>query len=374
MRIIYISESLIPSQFANSVHVLKMCNAMVELGHDVTLIGINNLSDNSDIHKYYGVSSEIKLKLLKLNKLRYVNQIINGLKIKNIVKSLNPDLLIGRSMPGFFFCSDLGIPYIFESHEPILNKNYKLNGKFFKVLMLKKILGSKNIKSFVLISEELKKLYDFEEFPDLNVIVAHDAADKQNSFEIDSNWKKLYPLKNIGYFGSFYQGKGIENFIQIASSYKKAHFHAFGGNVSQIKYFKSIALNNVVFHGYVANYLLEYYRNNMDILLAPFGKRVEAQAGIDMSSFFSPIKIFEYMSAKKPIICSNLPVLKEVLNENNSILLNPDEIEKWNDAINIIIQDEKFAEQISNIAYNDFINKFTWFHRAKNILNKSMNY
>jgi len=271
MKIIYISESQIPSQSANSIHVMKMCNAMVEMGHDVTLIGIENQIEISNIHQYYGVSDKIKLELIQQSKLRYINQIINGKKIKRIVKSLKPDLLIGRSLSGFYFCSNIGIPYIFESHEPILNKNYKLNGKFFKVLMLKKILGSKNIKSFVLISEELKRLYDFSSFPDLKVVVAHDGADIYNlndrvNLQGDSNKLK------VGYLGKFFRGRGIDLIINIAKELPDFDFHLVGGTKDDLKnYYPNVVQpSNVFFYGFINPADAYKYRNSFDILLAPY--------------------------------------------------------------------------------------------------------
>ena len=40
------------------------------------------------------------------------------------------------------------------------------------------------------------------------------------------------------------------------------------------------------------------------------------------------------MSHKKAIISSDLPVLREVLNNKNSILVECDNIDQWNAAIN----------------------------------------
>ena len=42
---------------------------------------------------------------------------------------------------------------------------------------------------------------------------------------------------------------------------------------------------------------------------------------MNISDFTSPLKLFEYMSHRKPIIASDLPVIREVLNKKNSILL-----------------------------------------------------
>ena len=50
------------------------------------------------------------------------------------------------------------------------------------------------------------------------------------------------------------------------------------------------------------------------------------------------IKIFEYMSSKRPIISSNLKVLKEVLiHKENRLLVNPENLDDWVLAIKLPI-------------------------------------
>mgnify|MGYP001195289087 FL=1 len=38
MKILYISNSIIPSRTANSIHVMKMCQAFADNGHEVILL------------------------------------------------------------------------------------------------------------------------------------------------------------------------------------------------------------------------------------------------------------------------------------------------------------------------------------------------
>ena len=84
----------------------------------------------------------------------------------------------------------------------------------------------------------------------------------------------------------------------------------------------------------------------------------------------SPLKIFEYMSSNKPIISSNLNVLKEILKNNiNCIMVNPVNLIEWKNAILKIFKDQKFSNQISLNAYNNFKSNYTWDKRVKKILN-----
>jgi hypothetical protein len=38
MKLAYLSNAKIPSREANSIHVMKMCQALGQLGHEVTLL------------------------------------------------------------------------------------------------------------------------------------------------------------------------------------------------------------------------------------------------------------------------------------------------------------------------------------------------
>jgi len=56
MKILYISKSIIPSRSANSIHVMKMCQAFSDNGHEVVLLTPDlkkNYEKNvNDIYKF----------------------------------------------------------------------------------------------------------------------------------------------------------------------------------------------------------------------------------------------------------------------------------------------------------------------------------
>ena len=67
MKILYISKSIIPSRTANSVHVMKMCQALSENGHDLVLLAPNQKTqyekDVVNIYDYYGVKKNFVINL-----------------------------------------------------------------------------------------------------------------------------------------------------------------------------------------------------------------------------------------------------------------------------------------------------------------------
>ena len=66
MKILYLTQSQIPSRSANSIHVMSLSNAFIKKGHEVHLI-TQNIKDNTlnkkNLFKYYNIKNS---KLLKI--------------------------------------------------------------------------------------------------------------------------------------------------------------------------------------------------------------------------------------------------------------------------------------------------------------------
>ena len=369
MKILYISKSTIPSRTANSIHVMKMCQAFSDNGHEVVLLAPNikneSETDLKDVYEYYGVKENFKIKKLWHPKLKG-GAIIYLLNVFfYLIFNKKFDLVYGRFLHGCYIAALLKNLVIFESHEAIFyQKNHRL---FF----FKKLIKFKNFKKLIVISQALKNMYLENGYLDISKIyVAHDGADEVLDFD-----KKIELLGSksdlkVGYVGHLYKGRGLENIIEFAKKINDITFHIVGGLNRDIlywkKYAKNLKLNNIFFYGFVSPKETIKYRNSFDVVLAPYGKKVTVEGEGDTSKFMSPLKIFEYMSSKKAIIASDLPVIREVLNDKNSILLDCDDINLWIDSINSL-RDVNRRMSIANQALADFY-KYSWKNRAKLVI------
>ena len=87
--------------------------------------------------------------------------------------------------------------------------------------------------------------------------------------------------------------------------------------------------------------------------------------GTDTSKWMSPMKMFEYMAAARPIISSDLPVLREVLKDKvNALLVAPDNIEKWVEAACSLRDDSSLKNRLAYNARSDYETKYNWSTRA----------
>jgi len=364
MNIVYISNSSIPSKHANAVHVMKMAQAFSDNGQDTTLIskyGDKNISINVSDYEFYGVKNNFNI--IKLPWIKKIGSVTYSIiSLFEIIK-LKPDFVYGRSLIAIYFSSLVGYKTMYEAHAPSYEEN------IIKRFFFKKLIAHKNFKNLVVISDALKNIFlDTEKLTKEDIFVAHDGSDivgLEEKINLSSN-NKL----QVGYVGHLYKGRGIDIIIELSNILNDIDFHVVGGNTSDINYWKSQVKNdNIVFHGHVAPSEVYKYRNSFDILLAPYQNKVSIEGKNDTSKFMSPLKIFEYMSSKKAIISSDLPVLREILDENNSILVKCNDVQSWVFAIDKLREAEN-RKILSNNAYEDFKSKYTWKIRANNILKR----
>ena len=117
MKLFYFSGSTIPSQFANSVHVMKMCSAFARQGLDVRLFGKKG-KKNTNPYDYYDIDQNFEITrspYFMLPKIRGVIRILYTL-----IKAYRygpPDLFYGRDLTSLTCISIMRIPVILELHE-----------------------------------------------------------------------------------------------------------------------------------------------------------------------------------------------------------------------------------------------------------------
>lgn len=367
-KLVYASTSIIPSRQANSVQVMGMCNALCRFGFNVTLLaGIMPKDKNVNVFEYYGVENTFSI-VRKITGCHRGSSFLLSLRHYPMLKRLassNQDILFyGRDVLSLYFVARAGRHVIYETHD-IVRKGPRSWAEV-------KLVKSPNLSKIVFISNELKNAY-LEKYgsllADKKMIVAPDASDEQpNFFEtVTLNGKADF---NACYIGGFHRGRGIELILDVATRMPDVGVHLFGGTNSQICQLKQKSSPNVYFYGYMTPAQTYKARNAADVFLMPYQKEVMvSQNSSETSRWMSPMKLFEYMSSKKPIISSNHKVLQEVLKHNrNCLLCEPDDAGEWIQAITLLKTNKEFSETISAEAYKDFLDNYTWDKRIKRIL------
>lgn len=99
----------------------------------------------------------------------------------------------------------------------------------------------------------------------------------------------------------------------------------------------------------------------------PYQQRVAASSGGDIAPYLSPMKAFEYLACGRAILCSDLPVLREILHPDNAILLPKDEVAAWVAALQRLQTDVELRQRLGAQARRE-ATRYSWEQRAANLL------
>ena len=362
MKILYIATSKIPSRDANSVHIMKMCQAFAEKNLNIELVipkyG-NRQLEGSDIFSLYGINK--KFKITRINPLFIKKMSIYSFfaVIYSIFKKV--DLIYTRGLRIAFLASIFRKKFILELHNVITKKGDRI--------ILKNIFKSRFLVKLVTITKILKDYFIDLGFSGGKIEVLPDAVD----IRVFANKKKEVKKKTkIGYGGHLYDGRGIEIIESLSNLMPEIDFYIWGGIEELLKYWRkrTRGIKNIHFNGFIRISDLAQELMNCNILLMPYQKKVTLRGNIsDTAKYMSPLKMFEYMATGAPIISSNLPVLREVLKNNyNAILVESSDIDQWRKAVIFLIENLDVAKRIGENARHDVITKYTWDKRVERIL------
>ncbi|PAU79452.1 glycosyltransferase family 4 protein [Halomonas salipaludis] len=365
MKILYVSSSTVPSRTANSVHVMKMSQAFANNGHDVTLIASEMHATAQpgveDVFSHYGVEKNFSLLNLAVPKLPGQGYLFGALSAWHAWRG-GYDVVFCRNFAACYFSALLGKPVIFETHMPMGER--KLLGRIF----FKRLLKSPRLKQVVVITHALKRRME-QDYPQIKgrVVVAPDGADPVADDVVPMSLDAAEGRIQVGYVGHLYKGKGMEIVSQLAARCPWADFHVVGGMEEDLDHWKRecAGTDNIVFHGYVSHQQAKAYIKAFDVVLLPNQRKVAAYDVGEISQWTSPLKAFEYMAAGKPIIASDLPVLREVLIEGeNALLCDCEDVEAWGGALARLRDEPTLAKQLAERAKAIFLEKYTWQARA----------
>jgi len=368
MELVYLSNSIIPSREANSVHVMKMCQAFAKLGHDVTLVapavkdGIE--PDITDPFAFYGVQHSFELRKLPWRNVKG-RAWIYGWEAARLARRSAVDAAFGRCLYSCAVAARLGIPTVWDAH--MLNFLRRKSDR----LLFRWMIAAPAFMGMTTNCDSLRRCI-LDEVPQLThrITVAHNGADALPEDFAPSDLGSEGRL-SVGYIGHLYPGKGLEIVREVAAMAPWADFHVVGGREDIVERLRGDPTlpENIRLHGFVPPARAERMIAAFDILLAPYQREVQIAGGGETAAWMSPLKLFNYMAARKAILCSDLPVLREIIQDGrNGLLLPPDDPGSWLTALSRLSADRAERERLGRNAHADFQMRHTWERRAKLVI------
>jgi glycosyltransferase involved in cell wall biosynthesis len=393
MKIALIAPTYLPSRRANTLQVMKMAQAFTCLGHAVRVAvpgSVPNPVAWDDLAHLYGLHVQFPVAWLPARP--FLRRYDYGLRSVRWALGWDADLLYTRLPQAAAYASAIGAPTILEAHDLpsgtmaawLFRRFLKGSGRRRLVAIthaladdLAEKLGAPGAVSpqtqaagrpdkppFTIVAPDGVDLERYAGLPDpeqarLRLVAADPSL-------------QLQPERfTAGYTGHLYAGRGINIILEMARRLPEVTFLLVGGEPVEVRRLKdtvqSRGLANVFLAGFVPNAELPRYHAACDAFLMPYQRRVAASSGGDIARYLSPMKLFEYMACGRPILCSDLTVLREVLSPENAVLLPPDDVDAWVGAIQSLLEDPARCRFLGELVRSE-AKRYTWEARASDIL------
>jgi glycosyltransferase involved in cell wall biosynthesis len=362
-KIYYIANVRLPTEKAHGIQIMEMCQALADLGNEVELwVPKRKNSVRETPFDYYGVEKNFRLRFLPcLDLVRFGKW---GFILESFTFAVSA---FGRAIlkKGFFYSRDevivvmlklIGKKVAWETHMGHTN--------FF--VWLVDFLKTR----IVAISEGLRQRY-MKKGEEKRFLVAPDGVNL-NKFNLTLTKEEARmrlglesDKKIILYSGHLYNWKGVGTLAEAArQAHNNWQFFFIGGSDKHIGDFRKryAGTENIHVLGRKPLSEIPFYLKAADVLVLP------NSAQEDISRLYtSPMKLFEYMASGTPIVASDLPSLREVLNEERAYFFQADSAESLVSTIGKVMDNEGEAAEKASKAH-ERVQNYTWEKRSRKIL------
>jgi glycosyltransferase involved in cell wall biosynthesis len=357
MRLFCTTGARVPSQAANAVQFLKMCAAFAANGHSVTATARAGEA-GVDVYDSFGVDRTFTFTPVPAAAPRGVRTLAFELEVLRIARMLAPDHVFTR---------DVYAASVLSMHWPTtLELHRTMDGHPAELFALRAMVRRGRLRRVVMVSEGMARWYRAA-VPGIVPFVAPGAADDPGVFSSSSSSSSSSlssAALRVGYVGRIYAGRGAELLLALAAARPNFEFHFVGARSDDLG---GRAPANVVIHAHVPHREVAARLQGFDVLVAPYQKKVFVDGGAETSAVMSPLKIFEYLASGRPVVCSDLPVLREVLDDDVAVLCAPDDVHAWARALDALV-DVAARSSLGERGRARFLARHTWTARAQRVL------
>ena len=353
MKIFNLSASVIPSDSANSVQVVRTSEALAKLKYNVTLCGIPS-STRSDLRLYYDLKDQFETVWVYRLRIPVFGSMLRSVKIFFKILKLGvsaTDVFYGRDRYSLLlFCLFMKNKVVLESH----TAPTKITHWLIDWILL--CFDSK----LIVTSDDLKTAYQ-NAFPfvknriDIQVV-------RNGSSDFFSKVRPKSEIFTIGYVGGVSFSKGAGIILELAKAMPENHFVLVGPLRDGQENFKG--LPNVELTGHKVQSQLSEQYSRFDMVVAPYP---DPYVSGPTDEFPSPLKISEYFSAGLPVCASRNSATQELISDGVDGILVENCLAEWVAAINSLKGKPELREQLGRLAREQYCKEFSWDIRAESL-------
>lgn len=369
MKLLYLTHMRLPTEKAYGVQMLNTCKAFAQNKVAVTMFVAKHVNEISkDVFSYYGVAP-LLLHFYYFNVPTFFKNTRLGFWLHMLLFSVvcmarsrgkGFDIYYSREPFPLFFYTFLNKKTVYEMHD------FPQTQLWFHRWLCRRV-------SYVVVTnawakEKCKEVFGIKES---NLILAPNGFDgelyKEHISKLDARTQLMMPLqqKIVLYSGHLYAWKGVETILEVAKNLPDIQFIFVGGLPADQKRLQDNYSNsNVQFVPHQSPHLVPVYLMAADVLVLP---NVPLTQHSEFST--SPIKLFEYMAARRPVIASRLPAITSLVNEEEVFFATAGDAQDWQTQILFVVNTPSSVQVRVDAALNK-AQLFTWQAKAQTILQR----
>lgn len=371
-RLFLLFHGRFPSEKAASLFAAKSCEAFADIGFQVVLIVPRRKKvEESDPYAYYGIKNNftvVRVPTIDLFGLPLLSRI--AFQVSFLIFSIScfcfllfharkRDIVYSNESLSILLAS-LYFPFtLYEVHDFPERKKpfYSLIFSRVRFILATNTWKSNQLSRFMGVPQ--KKILverNAVDIGDFDVTLTKDDARKKFSLPADR--------RIVLYTGHLYAWKGVDGLARAAQYFTEDILVIFvGGTHEDIERFRHLYGNikNIRIIGHRPHAEIPYWQKAADVLVLP------NTATEHISKYqTSPMKLFEYMASGRPIVATDIPSVREILNPSNAAIVPADDERSLAEAIQMLLARTDYATKIAHNAYVQ-ITHHTWLERAKRI-------
>jgi glycosyltransferase involved in cell wall biosynthesis len=378
LRIIYPVPEGIHFRRARFQQIFQTSHALARQGCEVDLlIGRNSIDPVADALPYYGLVEHKNLRIHSIAMLRREEGrflrvswdgfflVLCGMKMRRLLRQRAYQAIFTRHLkPAAFFSargSDFKLPIIFEAHE-IFHLTTERNKRAEKIRQEEARIYPRMDGVVAItrgLADKMKEVFSLQ----APVMIAPDGVNL-DFFDIPL---RREVRKKIVYVGQLYPWKGTEILVEAMAYLPLGELHLVGGSEERIQILRKRAsqlgvADRVFSHGQVPLKEVKSHLADAAVAVLPLTQDLIS------ASFTSPLKLFEYMAARVPLVASDLPSTREVLSHGmNALLVPPGDPRALGEAIRNLLENRSLAEGLARKA-REGVEEYAWDRRAEKII------
>ena len=364
MKLIYLTTNPLPARTAHSIQIMHMCDAFARTGHEVELVAPDiprRLS--ADPFEYYDLPSRFNVRRIgtlapgRGSSRRLASHLLYLWRAVRYLRTQRYDTLYAREM-GFAQISIFFRDYFLEVHALPRRAGCLYRRKWQRA------------RGIVVITERLKELLTAQGVSEERLFVAPDGVDLDRFAVPRSREEARRGLglpqegRLVVYTGSLYGWKGVQTLARAASLLPPAVTTLFvgGDEKDAIAFRQQHADDRIRVLGHRPYHEVPLYLAAADVLVLPNS----GQSAMSRH-YTSPLKLFEYMASGRPIVATDLPSFREILDEQAAVLVPSDDAHALANGINAVLADACLATRLGDRT-RELAQAYTWTARANRIV------